>query len=588
VVLDTRPERETGEALPGTVCKHGHAATHSGDLPPGALTITRRVFRDGRESWLLDGASAGPSDVQAALSASGVGSPPVTVIRQGELERLLFLDPLDRRHVIETAAGIDALAGDLRRLIDRRAALLLRREHMEGALEAAGAQRDRLLLEADALRRAVVLEAELYRVRAAAVRAAFAGVENPAGPLLSEPAHGAPIEHLLHLLGLPTDGDALAGEDRADLRTRLEALQSDRETLGPVNSRALSDLEGLEEETADLETRLNAIEQELRAIAREVAERTQAAAAAFAAAHRRVERRFRDYYALLAPGGEAALPLVPIASTDTAATAEAETTARSATGVDVVARPPGKVLDRVSSLSGGERSLAALSLALAVFEEYPSPLFVLDEVEPALDDANIRRVQAVLDRVADRRQILLVSHQQRAKETGDVVFGVERNLDGASQVKYRYEPRTRKLDIFRRTWAADHLRRYPLGHRTAHADSPESIGAAGSPTQAALAKSTPGPGAGPSRYRPRYFHEDGTFRGIWDAMGNALGETAPADAAGGTRNDATGGSSLDAEDSPSRTAADGSMAGTQEDDGGRATRDSDAEEGGPPPVKPCC
>ena len=115
----------------------------------------------------------------------------------------------------------------------------------------------------------------------------------------------------------------------------------------------------------------------------------------------------------------------------------------------------------MTTLSGGERSLAALSLALALFQEYPSPFIVLDEVEPALDDTNIRRLQSVLDLVADGRQILMVSHQQRAKEAGDVVFGVERNLDGASQVKFRYEPRTRRLDIFRRTWAAEHLRRHP-------------------------------------------------------------------------------------------------------------------------------
>lgn len=113
----------------------------------------------------------------------------------------------------------------------------------------------------------------------------------------------------------------------------------------------------------------------------------------------------------------------------------------------------------MNSLSGGERSLAALSFALALFQEYASPLIILDEVEPALDDANIRRLQAVLDLVAGERQLIVVSHQQRAKETGDVVFGVERNLDGASQIKFRYEPASLRLEVFRRTWAAQHLRR---------------------------------------------------------------------------------------------------------------------------------
>ena len=104
----------------------------------------------------------------------------------------------------------------------------------------------------------------------------------------------------------------------------------------------------------------------------------------FSAATARIDARFRRYYALLAPDGEAALRVVPDDDD-------------GPSGVEVVARPPGKVLDRVDVLSGGERSLAALSFALALFQETPAPFFILDEVEPALDDSNIRRLQAVLE-----------------------------------------------------------------------------------------------------------------------------------------------------------------------------------------------
>lgn len=217
--------------------------------------------------------------------------------------------------------------------------------------------------------------------------------------------------------------------------------------MGEVNLRADTDLKrmraevvSLERRSEELETACNRVEAETRAV-------RQIVQATFSAVLVRVEQRFRAYYALLAPGGEAGLPLVDNPGDP------------AGSGVEVVARPPGKLLDRVNSLSGGERSLAALSFALALFQEYASPLIILDEVEPALDDANIRRLQAVLDLVAGERQLIVVSHQQRAKETGDVVFGVERNLDGASQIKFRYEPAGLRLEVFRRTWAAQHLRR---------------------------------------------------------------------------------------------------------------------------------
>jgi hypothetical protein len=184
-----------------------------------------------------------------------------------------------------------------------------------------------------------------------------------------------------------------------------------------------------------------------------------------------------------------------------------------------------------------------------VFQENDSPFFVLDEVEPALDDTNIRRLQAVLDSVADGRQLLVVSHQQRAKETGDAVFGVERNLDGASQVKFRFEPRTRRLDVFRRTWTTDSLRRSPGGRANAAPglaeDAPVrsrvTAGGAGSPTQASLVEIR-GPRSGPTGYRPR---EDGPWEGVWESLGNP-------DSTGVVDENPTA-PALDVEDPPAKT-----------------------------------
>lgn len=509
VVLDPRPERTKGEGLPAGVCKHGNATSHSGELPDGALTISRRVTGGGGDVFLVDGVETQPDRVRAALLEAGVGSPPVTVIRQGELERLLFLEPPGRLQAIEEAAGIPHLSRRRAALAGERDALRLRREHLAGERDDEFIQAERLQSEADTLAAARVHESKVAILRAAAVHAALAGV----------PEALVDTAALLDILGLPALEPGT--ESPSELRATIAEHHGRLAVLGPVNRRAETDLRAVRDRLADLEQLLAGVDRGLDHLAASIGALEAEIASEFSAALARVENRFRSYYALLAPGGEAALPL-------TSADAEAP-------GVDVVVRPPGKVLDRVTTLSGGERSLAALSLALALFQEYPSPFIVLDEVEPALDDTNIRRLQSVLDLVADGRQILMVSHQQRAKEAGDVVFGVERNLDGASQIKFRYEPRTRRLDIFRRTWAAEHLRRHPQ-ERAAEApglasDAPtrRSVGLAGSPTQAALMEfasdqdgaAVGGPGAGPNRHgrlnRADYFHRDGTFRGIWDA-----------------------------------------------------------------------
>ncbi len=496
-VLDRRPQREGGPALPGSMGKHAHAATHEREIPDGLLVVTRRVSASGDDSYFLDGRPADEDSVREALRDCGFGFPPVTVIRQGELERLLLLDPSERRRAIEEAAGIPHLTERRYGLAAERELLLLRREHVSG--ESAQNQRQAELLrhESAGLLAAEEEERSIAALRSAAVAAAF-----------KAKGGDADLASLLDILGLP---EAAQTElTWAEIGHRIEAHRRRLSDLGPLNTRAPEHLEATRAQQAALDGELSGLDEDLLHLDRAIIEVEEEASAAFAAALERIEARFASYYGLLAPEGEATLTLTE-------------------TGVDLVVRPAGKVICRVSALSGGERSLAALSLALALFQEYASPLFVLDEVEPALDDTNIRRLQAVLDRVADSHQILMISHQQRAKEAGDAVFGIERNLDGASQVKFRYEPKSRRLDVFRRTRTAPHLRRHPdqpaMAPAAAGARSETAVrGLAGSPAQAALmeaamevAAGQGGPGAGRNRYRRvDYFQEDGTFRGIWE------------------------------------------------------------------------
>jgi chromosome segregation protein len=104
------------------------------------------------------------------------------------------------------------------------------------------------------------------------------------------------------------------------------------------------------------------------------------------------------------------------------------------TGVDVEARPPGKKVKRLSLLSGGERSLTAVAFLIALFKARPSPFYVLDEVEAALDDVNLGRLIDAIDELRTASQLLVVTHQKRTMEIADALYGVSMRGDGVTQV----------------------------------------------------------------------------------------------------------------------------------------------------------
>jgi chromosome segregation protein len=104
------------------------------------------------------------------------------------------------------------------------------------------------------------------------------------------------------------------------------------------------------------------------------------------------------------------------------------------TGVDVEARPPGKRVKRLSLLSGGERSLVAVAMLVAIFKARPSPFYVMDEVEAALDDTNLTRLLGVFEELREKSQLIIVTHQKRTMEIADSLYGVTMRGDGVSEV----------------------------------------------------------------------------------------------------------------------------------------------------------
>ena len=136
-------------------------------------------------------------------------------------------------------------------------------------------------------------------------------------------------------------------------------------------------------------------------------------------AYHDVAREFEGVFSRLFPGGEGRLILT-------------DPTDMLSSGVDVEARPPGKKIKRLSLLSGGERSLTAVAFLVALFKARPSPFYVMDEVEAALDDVNLQRLIAVMEELRENSQLIIITHQKRTMEIADALYGVSMRGDGVT------------------------------------------------------------------------------------------------------------------------------------------------------------
>jgi chromosome segregation protein len=208
---------------------------------------------------------------------------------------------------------------------------------------------------------------------------------------------------------------------RAEQEKRLRAAERALALLGRVNPLALEEYAALEERHQFLAEQLEdlkATRRDLLEIIREVDERVEQV---FTAAFHDTAREFEGVFARLFPGGEGRLVLTDPGDMLT-------------TGIEVEARPPGKKVKRLSLLSGGERSLTAVALLVAIFKARPSPFYVLDEVEAALDDTNLGRLISILDELRESSQLIVITHQKRTMEVADALYGVSMRGDGITTV----------------------------------------------------------------------------------------------------------------------------------------------------------
>jgi chromosome segregation protein len=202
---------------------------------------------------------------------------------------------------------------------------------------------------------------------------------------------------------------------------RLAQAEKSLATLGKINPLALEEYSALEERLRYLAEQLEDLKKTKRDLLDIIKEVDDKVVEIFAQAYHDTAREFVHIFARLFPGGEGRLVLT-------------DPHDMMNTGVDVEARPPGKRIKRLSLLSGGERSLVAVAMLVAIFKARPSPFYVMDEVEAALDDTNLGRLLGIFEELREKSQLIVITHQKRTMEIADALYGVTMRGDGVSEV----------------------------------------------------------------------------------------------------------------------------------------------------------
>jgi chromosome segregation protein len=217
------------------------------------------------------------------------------------------------------------------------------------------------------------------------------------------------------------EGQLAVPYDRTAQEKRAQTAQRMLDQLGKVNPLALEEFAALEERHAFLVAQLEDLRKTRRDLLTVIKEVDERVLQVFSSAYADTAREFERIFATLFPGGDGRLILT-------------EPDDMLATGIEFEARPPGKKVKRLSLLSGGERSLTAIAFLIAIFRARPSPFYVLDEVEAALDDTNLGRLLEIFSELRESSQLIIVTHQKRTMEIADSLYGISMRGDGVSTV----------------------------------------------------------------------------------------------------------------------------------------------------------
>ncbi|WP_225647648.1 chromosome segregation protein SMC [Streptomyces solaniscabiei] len=403
-----------------------------------------------RDRLAADGANARQTEMEARLQArtheervKALAGRADSLDRAARAEREARARAEQRRARLRHEAAVaEAVAAGARQLLAHVEVSLARADEERTAAEAAKARREQELAAARTAGRD--LKAELDKLTDSVHRGEVLGAEKrlrieqletkALEELGVEPA-GLEAEYGPHHLvppSPPAEGEELPDDPehprnrprpfvRAEQEKRLKAAERAYQQLGKVNPLALEEFAALEERHQFLGEQLEDLKKtraDLLQVVKEVDERVEQV---FTEAYRDTAREFEGVFSRLFPGGEGRLVLT---DPDNMLT----------TGVDVEARPPGKKVKRLSLLSGGERSLTAVALLVSIFKARPSPFYVMDEVEAALDDTNLQRLIRIMQELQEASQLIVITHQKRTMEVADALYGVSMQGDGVSKV----------------------------------------------------------------------------------------------------------------------------------------------------------
>ncbi|MFD7610535.1 AAA family ATPase [Streptomyces sp. NPDC059828] len=403
-----------------------------------------------RDRLAADGANARQTEMEARLQArtheervKGLAGRADSLDRAARAEREARARADQRRARLRHEAAVaEAVSRGARQLLAHVEVSVVRAEQERAAAEAAKSAREQELTTArgegrelkgeldkltDSVHRGEVLGAEKrLRIEQLEVKALDElGVE-PAG-LVAEygPDQLVPPSPPAEGEELPDDPEHPRNQPRpfarAEQEKRLKSAERAYQQLGKVNPLALEEFAALEERHKFLSEQLEDLKKtraELLQLVKEVDERVEQV---FTEAYRDTAREFEGVFSRLFPGGEGRLVLTNPENMLT-------------TGVDVEARPPGKKVKRLSLLSGGERSLTAVAMLVSIFKARPSPFYVMDEVEAALDDTNLQRLIRIMQELQESSQLIVITHQKRTMEVADALYGVSMQGDGVSKV----------------------------------------------------------------------------------------------------------------------------------------------------------
>jgi chromosome segregation protein len=217
------------------------------------------------------------------------------------------------------------------------------------------------------------------------------------------------------------DPDDVVVYDRSEQEKRLRTAKRSLSALGKINPLALEEYKAVQERYEYLTQQLADLEESRSNLLKIIEDVNATVLEVFTSAFEDTAAQFQHVFATLFPGGEGKLTLT-------------EPDNMLETGIEVEARPAGKKVKRLSLLSGGERSLAAIALLVSIFKARPSPFYVMDEVEAALDDTNLTRLLTIFKELQHDSQLIIITHQKRTMEISDALYGVSMRGDGVSQV----------------------------------------------------------------------------------------------------------------------------------------------------------